>query len=246
MTFKPGVALTIFVAVFLPLFIALGYWQLNRAEQKTQLEAQLQARTVIEPLTESTRPVDYQHYRLRGELDIDKTWLLDNRTWEGRAGYEVWVPLDAENRWYLASLGWVPGSADRRQLPALTLPPGTRDWVGQWRPLSDSIVLTDTPLTDAWPQVIQAIAPQAMAEKMQRQPPAGLLQLTEGQPGVGQINWTPSVMSADMHTGYALQWFAMAIALAGMYGFAGLHYGKRHRQQQTTSSSSVEQNSNPK
>ncbi|MEX2366429.1 MAG: SURF1 family protein, partial [Pseudohongiellaceae bacterium] len=206
MTFKPGVALSVFVAVFLPLFIALGFWQLNRAEQKTQLEAQLQARTVIEPLTASTRPVDYQHYRLTGELDVTRPWLLDNRTWEGQVGYEVWVPLDVGNRWYLASLGWVPGSADRRQLPELTLPSGSRDWVGQWRPLSDSIVLADTPLTDQWPQVIQAIAPQAMAEKMQRQPPAGLLQLTAGQPGVGQVIWTPSVMSAQMHTGYALQW----------------------------------------
>ncbi len=230
MTFKPGVALTVFVAVFLPLFIALGFWQLNRAEQKTQLEAQLQARTVIEPLTDNIRPVDYQHYRLTGELDSSRLWLLDNRTWEGQVGYEVWVPLDAGNRWYLASLGWVPGSADRRQLPALMLPSGSRDWVGLWRPLSDSIVLADTPLTDEWPQVIQAIAPEAMAEKMQRQPPAGLLQLTAGQPGVGQVIWTPSVMSAEMHTGYALQWFAMAIALAGMYCFAGIHFGRRHRQ----------------
>lgn len=227
MTFKPGVALTIFVAVFLPLFVALGFWQLNRAEQKTQLEAQLQARTVIEPLTANTDPVDYQWYRVTGALDASTPWLLDNRTWEGQVGYEVWVPLDAGNRWYLASLGWVRGSADRRQLPELAIPSGNRAWVGQWRPLSDSIVLEDTPLTEQWPQVIQAIAPQAMAEKMQRQAPAGLLQLTEGQPGVGQVIWTPSVMSAEMHTGYALQWFAMAVALAGMYGFAGIHFGRR-------------------
>ncbi|MEX0622850.1 SURF1 family protein [Saccharospirillum sp.] len=227
MTFKPGVALTVFVAVFLPLFVALGFWQLNRAEQKTQLEAQLQARTVIEPLTNSTDPVDYQLYRLTAELDSDTPWLLDNRTWEGQVGYEVWVPLDAGDRWYLASLGWVSGSADRRQLPELAFPTGSRVWVGQWRPLSDSIVLADTPLTDQWPQVIQAIAPQAMAEKMQREAPAGLLQLTAGQPGVGQVIWTPSVMSAQMHTGYALQWFAMAVALAAMYGFAGVHFGRR-------------------
>lgn len=227
MTFKPGVALTIFVAVFLPLFVVLGFWQLNRAEQKTQLEAQLQARTVIEPLTGNTDPVDYQWYRLTGSLDASTPWLLDNRTWEGQVGYEVWVPLDAGDRWYLASLGWVHGSADRRQLPELSIPSGNRAWVGQWRPLSDSIVLADTPLTEQWPQVVQAIAPQAMAEKMQRQAPAGLLQLTEGQPGVGQVIWTPSVMSAEMHTGYALQWFAMAVALAGMYGFAGIQFGRR-------------------
>lgn len=227
MTFKPGVALTVFVAVFLPLFVALGFWQLNRAEQKAQLEAQLQARTVIEPLTNSTDPVDYQLYRLTAELDSATPWLLDNRTWEGQVGYEVWLPLDAGDRWYLASLGWVSGSADRRQLPELAFPSGSRVWVGQWRPLSDSIVLADTPLTNQWPQVIQAIAPQAMAEKMQREAPAGLLQLTAGQPGVGQVIWTPSVMSAQMHTGYALQWFAMAVALAGMYGFAGVHFGRR-------------------
>ncbi|MEX2367603.1 MAG: SURF1 family protein [Pseudohongiellaceae bacterium] len=227
MTFKPGVALTVFVAVFLPLFIALGFWQLNRAEQKTQLDAQLETRSRVEPLTDETQPLDYQRYRLAGVLDNSTPWLLDNRTRDGQVGYEVWVPLDAGDQWYLVSMGWIAGSLDRRQLPELDIPSGNRTWVGQWRPLSDSIVLEDTPLTDQWPQVIQAIAPEAMAEKMQRQAPAGLLQLESGQPGVGPVIWTPAVMSADMHTGYAIQWFAMAFALAGMFVFAGLHFGRR-------------------
>jgi cytochrome oxidase assembly protein ShyY1 len=229
MTFRPGVALTLFVAVFLPLFITLGFWQLNRAEQKTQLDAQLDARSRVVPLTGQTQPVDYQRYRLTGELDPDAPWLLDNRTRDGQVGYEVWVPLDSGDSWYLVSIGWVAGSADRRQLPELDIVTGRRTWLGQWRPLSDSIVLAETPLTDEWPQVVQAIAPEAMAEKMQREPPAGLLQLDAGQPGVGPVIWTPAVMSADMHTGYAIQWFAMAVALAGMYLFAGFHFARKRQ-----------------
>jgi cytochrome oxidase assembly protein ShyY1 len=227
MTFKPGVALTIFVLAFFPLFIVLGFWQLNRAEQKTQLDAQLEARKIEKPLTAGTEPVDYQRYRLEGRLDSQTVWLLDNRTHDGQVGYEVWVPLDSGNQWFLASLGWVPGSADRRQLPAPDIPTENRAWVAQWRPLSESIVLADTPLNNRWPQVIQAIKPELMAQRMQRQSPSGLLQLDEGQAGVGPVIWTPAVMSADMHTGYAIQWFAMAVALAGMYLFAGVHFAKR-------------------
>lgn len=230
MTFKPGVALTLFVMVFFPLFIVLGFWQLNRAELKTQLDAQLEARKVEQPLRARTEPVDYQRYRFEGRLDSGAVWLLDNRTHEGQVGYEVWVPLDAGNRWFLASLGWVAGSADRRQLPELDIPTENRVWSGLSRPVSDNIVLADSPLTNRWPQVIQAIEPEPMAQRMQRQPPAGLLQLDEGQPGVGPVIWTPSVMSAAMHTGYAIQWFAMALALAGMYIFAGVHFAKRRNQ----------------
>ena len=230
MTFRPGLALTAFVAVFLPLFIALGIWQLNRAEQKAQLETQLQARQTVLPLTDKTTPVDYQRYRFNGALDASTVWLLDNRTFQGQAGYEVWLPLDTGDAWYLVSLGWVAGSADRRALPDLDIAGISRSWVGRWRPLSDAILLAETPLTSQWPQVIQAIAPEVMAERMQRKPPAGLVQLDSGQPNVGQVIWTPSVMSADMHTGYAIQWFAMALALSGMYLFAGIYFaGRRDR-----------------
>ncbi len=220
--FKPGVWLTGFVAVFLPLFVALGMWQLNRAEQKTQIEARMEAgRSQVESLPVSGDLTAYQHYRVPGRLVPDRLWLLDNRTHQGRVGYEVWVPLVTDHGWFLASLGWVEGTGRRDRLPDVRVPRGERRWRAESRPLTDAIVLEETPLSDTWPQVVQRIQPAAMAQVMEREPPRGLLQLTANQPGVGPVIWTPAVMSAQQHRGYAVQWFAMALALLGMYGYAG-------------------------
>lgn len=220
--FRPGWLLTLFVGVFLPLFLVLGVWQLNRAEQKTQLLEQIEAgQQTVRTVPPNAEPQAYQRYRVPGRLDSEHIWLVDNRTHHGRVGYEVWAPLLTDDGWYLASLGWIAGGVSRQQLPAVSVPDGERAWLGQWRPLSDAIVLAETPLTDRWPQVIQKIKPDAMAARMEREPPQGLLQLEAGQPGVGPVIWTPTVMSPQKHRGYALQWFAMATALALMYLYAG-------------------------
>lgn len=221
MSFRPGWRLTLFVGFFLPLFLVLGVWQLNRAEQKTQLLAQIELRqqTVI-PLP-ADEPTDYQRYNVRGRLDPDHLWLLDNRTYRGEVGYEIWAPLITERGWHLASLGWVSGGGDRQQLPAIAIPAEERLWVGRWRPVSDTLVLSESPLTQQWPQVIQRLKPSVMADRMQREPPRGLLQLEAGQPGVGPVIWTPAVVTPMRHQGYAIQWFAMAGALCLMYLYAG-------------------------
>lgn len=223
MSFRPDWRLTLFVGVFLPLFLVLGVWQLNRAEQKTQLVERIEAgQQRVQALSAEVDPKAYQRYRISGYLDDSHLWLLDNRTNQGQAGYEVFAPLIGEQHWYLASLGWVAGGPDRSQLPALAIPEGTRSWIGSWRPLGESIVLAESPLKAEWPQVIQQIKPEAMAGLMGREPPRGLIQLEAGQPGVGPVIWTPTVMTPERHYGYTIQWFAMAIALFSMYLYAGL------------------------
>lgn len=233
--FRPGWRLTVFVGVFLPLFVTLGCWQLNRADQKTQLVSRIEAgQSSIESLTQRTEPTPYQRYTLTGHLVPDRVWLLDNRTHNGRVGYEVWAPLETDNAWYLVSLGWVAGTGSRQTLPKIELPAQDRRWTGQWRPLSDSIVLADTPLTDEWPQVVQRLQPGVMAERMDRNEPRGLLQLEAGQPGVGPVIWTPTVMLPERHRGYAVQWFAMAAVLLMMYGYAGWRRGGQPSNPPTT------------
>ncbi|PTY37572.1 hypothetical protein BGP77_13830 [Saccharospirillum sp. MSK14-1] len=226
MSFRPGWLLTLFVAVFLTVFISLGIWQLNRAEQKAQLQASIDSGQQVELLPSGAVPRLYQHYQLTGQLDGDHLWLLDNRTHQGQAGYEVWAPLLTDDGWYLASAGWVAASARREQLPHLELPEIRRPWLAQSRPLSQAVVLAETELEHQWPQVVQAIDPVVMAEQLHKAEPLGLLQLSPGQAGVGPVIWTPIVMTVERHRGYAVQWFAMAVALLLMYLYAGRRLAK--------------------
>ncbi|WP_108126616.1 SURF1 family protein [Saccharospirillum mangrovi] len=223
---RPGWPLTIFVAIFFPVFVGLGIWQLNRANEKAQLEAQIQAGREVRLLAPAETPVLYQHYQVSGRLDNRHLWLLDNRTHQGRAGYEVWLPLVTDSGWYLVSAGWVAGSSDRHQLPDVVLPNDYRPWLAQTRPLSRTITLDQAEQNSHWPQRIQTLDPDLMAAQLDRSKPLGLLQLTEGQPGVGPIIWTPTVMTAQRHRGYAVQWFGMAVALVLMYVYAGYRFAQ--------------------
>ncbi|MDO8598096.1 MAG: SURF1 family cytochrome oxidase biogenesis protein, partial [Sulfuricaulis sp.] len=42
--FRPGLVPSLAVAVLLPLFLTMGYWQLQRAEEKRELQAEYDAR----------------------------------------------------------------------------------------------------------------------------------------------------------------------------------------------------------
>lgn len=226
LSFRPGWLLTLFVVVFLPVFVSLGVWQLNRAEQKAQLQAIIEAGRQVQLLAKGESPQLYQQVQLTGRMDNRHQWLLDNRTYQGRVGYEVWVPLITDDGWYLASAGWVAAMTRRQQLPQLILPNVRRPWLAQARPLSRSVVLADSETVRYWPQVIQSINPALMAEQLGRSAPLGLLQLSTGQTGVGPVIWTPIVMTAERHRGYAIQWFAMAVALLLMYLYAGRRLAK--------------------
>src|SRR4029077_20660428 len=56
------------------------------------------------------------------QLDGAHQFLLDNRTWHGRAGYEVLTPLErAGAPALLVDRGWVPFPGVRARLPQVTL-----------------------------------------------------------------------------------------------------------------------------
>ncbi len=62
----------------------------------------------------------FQRVSVKGRLDPDHQFLLDNRTNEGRPGYEVLTPLyldAAERDVILVDRGWIPFSGFRDKLP---------------------------------------------------------------------------------------------------------------------------------
>ncbi len=104
------------------MLFGLGYWQLQRAEQK-QIWLDQQA---VEPMTRAAtalRQLERQAWvpvRLEVELLPYRIFLLDNRTLNGRVGYEVIVPMRVdEGSLWLASLGWVeaPSAIETGCLP---------------------------------------------------------------------------------------------------------------------------------
>ncbi len=119
------------------LTVALGNWQLRRAQDKTALQAALDAaaqgpvRSVPAAAALAAAPADPglrpgQRLRLEGEWLASATVFLDNRTHQGRAGYHVLTPLRLADGSgvVLVDRGWVAAGADRGELPEVALAAG--------------------------------------------------------------------------------------------------------------------------
>ena len=132
---RAGLLLAAVLAVLLT--TRLGFWQLDRARQKIDLQARMQARTALPPLAQidlarSAPQAEAQHYRriqLRGRWRADATVYLDNRQMNARPGFFVVTPLLLDDGdAVLVQRGWMARDfSDRTRLAAL--PPATGEVV---------------------------------------------------------------------------------------------------------------------
>ena len=123
--FRPGWWASLVTLLLLGLLMSLGFWQLDRAEQKRALLAGYNTdrdATVIqlEPGLQSYRDFNYQIASAAGHYDPDRQFLLDNRTHNGRVGYHVLTPfvLRKSGAAVLVNRGWIPTNPDGSPGPA--------------------------------------------------------------------------------------------------------------------------------
>ena len=161
--------------------------------------------------------------RVRGRFDVSRQYLLDNRTHNGRAGYHVFSPLRLDDGIMLVNRGWIALGASRNELPAIEpLPRGEVTVDGRLSPPPGSgLLLGDSGHESAsgWPRVVQTVDLAAMQRAL-GQPVAPLtLLLDADQPGCHVCVWAPvQGIGPDKHRGYAVQWFALAVALVVLCG----------------------------
>jgi surfeit locus 1 family protein len=114
-------------AVACALFIALGFWQLDRAEQKRALHNEYLLNRDKPALVLNNLHSNYDFASVQGrEVEADGTFLnrfllLDNQSLEGRAGYSVLTPYEVRGAGYviMVNLGWVAMPGRRDALPPL-------------------------------------------------------------------------------------------------------------------------------
>lgn len=235
--FAPGWPLWLFTLTFLPILISLGLWQLDRAEQKRQLEAAMNAQRFSPPVSLSSQDASrlpaWQPLLLQGRFDARHIWLLDNRTRDGRAGVEVLQAFHDQpsNLWLVVNRGWLAWP-DRRQLPIIATPTETLNLYAETLPAAaEGFSLADDSASAGWPRLITRLDPEQFAASSQLLLQPWLARLTDGSPAAFQLDWPGLPMTASKHTGYAVQWFALATALLGLFIWAGLRpepRGKHH------------------
>jgi surfeit locus 1 family protein len=221
----------------LPILLALGVWQLNRAEEKRVLISLKQQRQSTEILILSAALPDtpeahlYKPIQAIGHYDTDHQYLLDNQVNKGRAGYFVLTPfkLKNENKAVLVNRGWLPLGKSRSGLP--DIPVDSREItlngrINRFPTVGLKLAGAEIP-TDSWPAIVQVVDTQVLAKQL-GYPLFGFQVELDKQADDGFTReWHETLaMTPEKHIGYAVQWFLLALTLTVLFVKYGIN--KKH------------------
>ena len=198
-----------------PLFVGLGFWQLDRAGQKRQLASTQEARRKTPVLELDGRDLDsddVEHRMLAasGTFIPEKSVFVENRKHQGKTGFHVISPMSvgSGDRYLMVNRGWVrtPPNEERSAAVRVTgravvpQPPAIRLGGGFTPALSQQ----------RWPyftlETYSAWSGLTVYPFMVLQSP---------DDGHGFVRaWVSKPIDETMHIGYALQWFAFALIVA--------------------------------
>jgi cytochrome oxidase assembly protein ShyY1 len=210
-----------FVATILvvALGISLGNWQERRAAQKTALQAQLAERSRQPPLVltggTSDVPQEFRRVIVHGAFVPGFPLFLDNRPYQGRAGYFLVMPfkIAGADQYVLVARGWLPRAAGAvGQLPSYQTPAGLTALEGVIRLDLGRVMQLGT----APPLVPNAMVQNVSVADVARASNLPLLPFFIEQTGPQRAgdtlvrDWPAPSTGVEKHKGYAFQWYALA------------------------------------
>ncbi len=219
--FLPSWRLSLFVAVFLPVVVSMSIWQWHRAGEAADVEAHVKQMEAASPrpLSEVASAgdlIDLQPVAMEGHFPPGPRIWLDNRTWRGRAGYELLAPFAAvgiEER-VLVNLGWVVGDVDRSVLPEVHLPSTRVVVTGRLAPSRPKGAVFGPVLEQLGGDVrVQRLDPENLAEVLGSTLYPRVVVADPVAPGAQTWNFRPLRLTSARHRGYALQWLGLALVL---------------------------------
>lgn len=231
----PFVATVLVVA----LGVQLGNWQSNRAAQKTALQDKLSQGAQSAPLVLDGAPlaadtVAWRRVTVSGEFVRGWPVYLDNRPYQGRAGFYLLMPfkITGSNMHVLVARGWLPRDPQvRDKLPAYATPDGTVTLQGIARHNAGHVMELGTapPLTSK--AIVQNADPLQLAKDsglgMQ---PFVVEQGAPAQPGGDDAqmvrDWPAPSLGVEKHQGYAFQWYALSAMAVVFFVVNGFRRGK--------------------
>lgn len=231
----PAVA-TLFTFVCVVIMFALGVWQLQRAEQKTNrllaIEQAAEAEQVglSQVLQGNINQMLDMPVAFEGQADTAHYFLLDNKTHHGQVGYHVLVPMDTESGVLLVNFGWLAATKRRDILPSIQIDGRWRGYQGMVsKPLINMLVKETALIDGQWPKVLQQTDLSVVNQHYQQAVLPFVVLLAEEVDSGFIRNWQPVVMPPEKHMAYAMQWFLLAFAALAVFVFA--HKNKLKKEQ---------------
>jgi surfeit locus 1 family protein len=219
--------LVLLAALALTLVTArLGWWQLDRAAEKTALQQQLTERSALPPLqladlprdASAVEPLVQRRAQLEGRWLPDASIALENRPMAGRVGFYIVTPLVlADGSMVLVQRGWLPRDLqDRTRLAPFATPAGDVVVGGRIALRVPRLYEFDG---EASGMLRQNLDTDAFArERSLPLRPWVVIQDQALQPQDDGLRreWPAPASGVDKHHGYAFQWFALSALTIGL------------------------------
>jgi surfeit locus 1 family protein len=215
----------------------LGWWQWDRAAQKEALQAAIDTRAALPPAgaadlaataADGGAALLHRQVVVRGRWLVERTLFLDNRVMNTRPGFIVVTPLQWTGGTVLVQRGWVArDAAERTRLPALATPSGEVQVRGrvaappsrlyEFAAGASGVIRQNLDLDAFAAETGLALLPVTVLEQ-DADPDAALLR-----------DWPRPAADAHKNYGYAAQWWAMSLAIVGLYVWYQLVRPRLHR-----------------
>ncbi len=216
--------------ILLVILCALGFWQIQRAEEKRQFlhQQKVAGRAERIDLNRLDRPglkaLEYKKVKVTGHYDSQHQFLIDIQIKNGQVGYFVMTPflIAGHKQAVLVNRGWVQMNKDRTVKPEIALDQTETEIMGRvnhFPVVGFKLTGADVP-TEGWPAVVQLVNTDILTTRLGYPLLDFQIELdAEMAQGYGR-DWKEQViMPAEKHIAYAVQWFALAITLTILFAW---------------------------
>ena len=217
----------LFVVAVTAVFVRLGFWQLDRLEQRQLMNAVGEERIGAEPVSLASLLVgaegdlgslQYRRVFVIGTYNPSEEMLIRSRVHLGQAGFHVVTPIVTDEGWaVLVNRGWVPLSMD--STPVEARPEAGKHRVEGWVQLTQtrpSLGPEDLPGDQV---VFNRVDIGRMSEQITHSlAPVFIVASGEEDSDLPALVDPPDFGDEGPHLAYAIQWFGFAaVALIGFY-----------------------------
>lgn len=208
----------ILIALTLWGLLSLGFWQLDRANEKRVIQsAIIQAQSSpTEIVTQVDVLMQKEHHKvlLKGRYDNSKQFIYDNQIVNHNAGYYVLTPFVLEDKTaILVNRGFIPWQGNRDKLANITVSE-TKSTIQVMLVKPKERIEFKQHNNTTFPMLIQSLNINRLSQLSNYQLISMLAQLDIKSDNGFYRKWQPFYGSVDKHLGYALQWFLMAFVLS--------------------------------
>lgn len=216
--FTPSWFMLLIAMFFFTLFVRLGLWQIQRADEKKKMivaQKTLEKQKPIHWTKKQRTPMQYERIIVKGNY-LSWVFLLDNQHHQHQFGYDVLSPLElSDGAVIMVDRGWVPGEMTRRVFPNIQSPKGLMKLQGSvYFPNKNQWVLG--PVLEKKENkmiILERLDEQLISQILQKSVSPFIIRLDKQNANGFVREWETVSMPPQRHLAYAVQWFAMALVI---------------------------------